>query len=32
MNLEEQAFAQEFIRLATDGDARGWHERNGGEL
>ena len=32
MNLEEQAFAQEFIRLATDGDARGWHERNGGNL
>ena len=32
MRIEELSFVKAFIRLATDGDRRGWHERNGGNL
>lgn len=32
MQVTEAKFVQGFIRLATDGFAQGWHERNGGNL
>lgn len=32
MNVLDCKFMQGFIRLATDGNQMGWHERNGGNL
>jgi len=32
MNITDLSFMRGFIRMATDGYNRGWHERNGGNL
>lgn len=32
MNVLDAAFVQGFIRMCEDGNALGWHERNGGNL
>ncbi|MCL2019813.1 MAG: rhamnulose-1-phosphate aldolase [Oscillospiraceae bacterium] len=32
MNVTDLGFIKGFIRMAADGYARGWHERNGGNL
>ena len=32
MNILDLEFMQGFIRMAGDGYALGWHERNGGNL
>ncbi len=32
MDIVDAKFMQDFIRMATDGFEKGWHERNGGNL
>ena len=32
MTILDTKFVKDFIRMADDGFAQGWHERNGGNL